>query len=769
MKKGILLFATIVMAVTVHGNNQSPIIPEPVEISLKEGHFTIDEETSVHFNAEVERLASLADYFRNYIKEISGHDLALNKSSSKEIRFELIDHGQLGKEGYQLDVTQEGIAIQANDPQGIFYGMQSLFQTLTPIRTNEALNVPAMEVLDYPRFEWRGMMLDVSRHFFSPEAVKQFIDLMATYKMNKFHWHLVDDPGWRIEIKKYPKLTEVGAWRVDYTDMPWSERPPAQGGDTATYGGYYTQEQIKEIVAYAQERNITIVPEIELPGHSVAALAAYPQYSCTGEPQFVITGGDYPEDVQTAYCPGKEKTFTFLQNILIEVMDLFPSEYIHVGGDEVDKSQWEKCDLCQERIEEEGLDDEDGLQSYMIRRMEKFLSNHGRKLIGWDEILEGGLAPGATVMSWRGESGGIKAARMDHDVVMTPGSPCYFDHYQAGPEGEPLAFGGMNTLKDVYDYDPIPSQLEEEKAKHVLGAQGNVWTEYIPTLSHLEYMILPRMTALSEVVWSPAGKKDWEAYNRRLRSWHFRMYDHKGFNYSEGNSKVIIKPVSEEGRLMVELRTELIDAGIVYTLDGSEPTSESKHYTEPIEIEQSTTLKASTVRNGEVLSPAPAVQEFSIHKAIGREVEYENPVSSYYSADGPNSLTDGVRGTLEVGKFWHGFSGSDMVAEIDLGREHDLNELVLGALQKRKDWIFPPRQVIFEVSDNGDDFREVATVDCPLSPDDKSNQIIDYRANVDVEGARYIRVKAKNFGVCPEGHPGEGEPTWLFVDEIIVK
>jgi len=769
MKKGVLLFATILMAVTVFGNNESPIIPEPVEIKMTDGHFTIDEETSVHFNDDQERLTSLAEFFANYIKEISGYELALNEPSSKEVRFEMIDHDQLGDEGYQLDVNQGRITICANDPKGIFYGMQSLFQTLPSIRTNETLNVPAMEVLDYPRFEWRGMMLDVSRHFFSPEAVKQYIDLMATYKMNKFHWHLVDDPGWRIEIKKYPKLTEVGAWRVDYTDMPWSERPPAEEGDTATYGGYYTQEQIKEIVAYAQERNITIVPEIEMPAHSVAALAAYPQYSCTGEPQFVNTGGDYPENVQTAYCPGKEKTFDFLKDILLEVMELFPSEYIHVGGDEVDKSQWEECDLCQQRIEEEGLKDEDGLQSYMIRRMEEFLSDHGRKLIGWDEILEGGLAPGATVMSWRGESGGIKAARMDHDVVMTPGSPCYFDHYQAGPEGEPLAIGGMNTLKDVYDYEPIPSELEKEKAKYVLGAQANVWTEYIPTLSHLEYMVLPRMTALSEVVWSPAEKRDWEDYNRRLRSWHFRMYDHKGLNYSEGNSKVIIKPVSEDGRLMVELKTELIDAGIVYTLDGSDPTAESKPYTEPFEIEESTTLKASTVRNGEVLSPAPAVQEFSIHKAIGRDVEYEYPVSRYYMADGPNSLTDGVRGTLEVGKFWHGFSGSDMVAEIDLGRKQDVQELVLGALQKRKDWIFPPRHVTFEVSEDGADFQEITTVECPLSQDDKSNQAIDYRTEVNAEDVQYIRVKAKNFGVCPDDHPGAGEPTWLFVDEIIVK
>ncbi|GAO29021.1 beta-hexosaminidase [Geofilum rubicundum JCM 15548] len=455
--------------------------------------FVMDEETSIHFKRSDKDLQELADFFTAYVGNISRYSLSHNSKSGKAVHLEIINNPQLGDEGYEMTVASNLIVIKANNRKGIFWGMQSLFQTLTSVRTNEVLKVPGMRVVDYPRFKWRGMMLDVSRHFFGPDVIKQYIDLMASYKLNVFHWHLVDDGGWRIEIKQYPKLTETGAWRVDRLDKVWSDREPARAGEPATYGGFYTQDQIREIVAYARLRNITIVPEIELPGHSVAALAAYPEYSCSQIPQLVNTGGVYPKNIQSSYCPGNEAVFVFLQNVLLEVMELFPSEFIHIGGDEVDKSWWKKCERCQQRMNAEGLTDEDELQSYMIRRMDDFLVTHNRRLIGWDEILEGGLASGATVMSWRGEAGGVAAAQMGHDVVMTPGSPCYFDHYQAGPEGEPVAIGGMNTLKHVYNYEPVPAELSIDEAKYVLGAQANVWTEFIPTVEHLEYMILPRM------------------------------------------------------------------------------------------------------------------------------------------------------------------------------------------------------------------------------------------------------------------------------------
>lgn len=745
------------------------IIPVPVSMKLTGTSFTIDKNTSLSFDVSNEELRQLAAYFQLTINEISGIKPKNEEKKDNIISFAIVDDNRLGEEGYELVSGPSSVQIRANSGKGIFYGMQSLFQVLPSVRTNAPLLVPGMIIVDYPRFAWRGMHLDVSRHFFSPEMVKRYIDLLALYKMNTFHWHLVDDSGWRIEIKRYPKLTDVGAWRVDRNDKPWGSREPAKEGEAATYGGYYTQEQIKEIVKYAQLRNITIVPEIEMPGHSVAALAAYPELGCSGKPQFVNTGGRYPEGVQSSFCPGKEESFIFLQNVLEEVMALFPSTFIHVGGDEVDKSHWKNCEFCQQRKRAEKLKDENELQSYMIQRMERFLSSKGRRLIGWDEILEGGLAPGATVMSWRGEAGGIAAARMKHDVVMTPGHPCYFDHYQAGPEGEPLSIGGMNTLKNVYDYEPIPKELEKEYHKYVLGAQANIWTEYIQTADHLEYMLLPRLAALAEVVWSPSSIRDWEDFNRRLKGWHFRMYDFKGLRYGKGNTRVEIVPLSKDGRLYVSLKTEVIDGEIVYTLDGSMPSVNAARYHSPIEITTTSRLHASVVKDGAVLGLVPSTQDFTIHKASGSNVTYENPVSSYYMADGPNSITDGVRGTLRVNKYWHGFNGIDVIAIIDMGSEKEIGSLGVGFLQKQVDWIFLPSSVSFEISKDGRNYELVDLVANPLKAGDHGDKVVDYTKQFSKKKARYIKVTAINFGNCPKGHPGEGHPTWLFVDEVIVE
>ncbi|MFY7839024.1 MAG: beta-N-acetylhexosaminidase, partial [Lacibacter sp.] len=512
---------------------QVSIIPQPVELKLNEGNFSIDKNTTVQFNASQAALKPAVDFFLNAVKDISGIALQQNKPAAKKVEFILAAQTAFKPEAYSLTVTPSHIQIKASSYAGIFYGIQSVLQTLPQVRTNAALQVPCMQINDEPRFKWRGMHLDVSRHFFSADVVKQYINLMAMYKMNTFHWHLVDDQGWRIEIKKYPKLTSTGAWRVDQNDKVWGSRPQAKPGEAATYGGYYTQEQVKEIIAYAKTRNVTVVPEIEMPGHVASAIAAYPQLSCTQQPQLPLTGGNY-NNVSSNYCAGNEEVFSFLQDVLTEVIALFPSTYIHIGGDEVDKGPWKKCERCQARMKKEGLKNEEELQSYFIKRMEKFIVSKKRKMIGWDEILEGGLAPEATVMSWRGEAGGIEAAKMHHDVVMTPGSPCYFDHYQAGPEGEPLAIGGFNTVKKVYDYEPIPKELSAEQHKYVLGAQGNVWTEYISTAEHLEYMVLPRMLALAETVWSPVAAKNWNDFSRRLQ-FHFKAFDAKGLHYSPGN------------------------------------------------------------------------------------------------------------------------------------------------------------------------------------------------------------------------------------------
>ena len=532
MIKYSLLFSLLLTALSLSAQSTVDnvnIIPKPVYLKVNHGNFRLDPTTTIVFQQRDRELLSVATFFSNTIYQLAGYRLNSNKTGLKRIRLVVDKTVPIGPEGYLLKVTSSSVVIRASGRAGIFYGVESLLQTLPAIRTNAALDIPCMEIVDYPRFKWRGMHLDVSRHFFGPEVIKEYLDLMASYKMNVFHWHLTDDPGWRIEIRKYPKLTSVGAWRVDQTDRSWNDRRPAKAGEPATYGGYYTQEQIREIVKYAAERNITIVPEIEMPGHSAAAISAYPFLSCTQTPQLPFTGGDYA-GISTNYCAGNDSVYTFLEDVLQEVLELFPSPYIHVGGDEVDKGPWKKCPRCQERIKIMGLRDEEELQSYFMGRIDKFLTARHRKLLGWDEILEGGLASGATVMSWRGEDGGISAAKLGHEVVMTPGTPCYFDHYQAGPEGEPLAIGGFNSVKMVYDYEPVPKALDSTLSHFVLGAQGNVWTEFIPTVDHLEYMVLPRMPALAETLWTPAENKDWDGFKERLGT-HLKRYGQKGYNF----------------------------------------------------------------------------------------------------------------------------------------------------------------------------------------------------------------------------------------------
>ena len=756
------------ISVTSLAQPKISIIPQPVSITQHDGNFTIDHNTSIKFDRDNKELHAAAGFLSSSLKNISGYALPLNSVKGKFITLVIKKTPAVGYEGYLLSVSTSSINITANTKAGIVYGMQSLFQTLPQIHTNAALTVPCMDITDYPRFKWRGMHLDVSRHFFSPAMIKEYIDLLAAYKMNSFHWHLCDDPGWRLEIKKYPLLTKVGAWRAERPGKTWSESEPTQAGEATNYGGYYTQEQVKELVAYAQERNVTIIPEIEMPGHSAAALAAYPNLSCTQQPQRTNTGGVYPPGIQTNYCVGNDSVFIFLEDVLTEVMKLFPSKYIHVGGDEVDKTSWKNCPKCQELKKKLGLKDEDELQSYFIQRIEKFLIAHHRKLIGWDEILEGGLAPEATVMSWRGESGGIKAAQMHHDVVMTPGTPLYFDHYQAGPEGEPAAIGGFNSLKMVYDYDPIPKELTPVEAKYVLGAQANVWTEFIPTVSQLEYMVLPRMLALAETDWTPMSAKNWDSFYQRLQ-YHLKGFGQKGFNYSPGNFTVSIQPISQNGKLSVALLTEIPVAEIHYTVDGNEPNATSPIYQNPIPADSSFTIKAITVENGNVMSARPAEQKFVMHKAVGLNVTYVNQPANSYMAGGPNALTDGVRGTLVAGKNWHGFEGEDLVATIDFKRETMIHQLSLGCLQDYGSWIFMPQFVKFETSADGINFTEAGTVKNTIPVDDRNAAIKDFTVDFPAKNIRYVRVTAKNVGTCPAGHPGVGQPAWLFADEMVAE
>ncbi|MCM4157018.1 beta-N-acetylhexosaminidase [Gramella sp. AN32] len=522
-----------------------PIIPLPAKMEMANGRFLIDENTRIYAAAS---LQSEADFLAEILSTASGASISniTEEDSATHGIYLKIDANIQNEEGYKLDVAYDKIEISGKNPKGVFYGIQSLRMLMPPKSENEAvadLSIPAVVIEDAPRYPYRGMHLDVGRHMFPVEFIKKYINLIALHKMNRFHWHLTEDQGWRIEIKKYPKLTEVGSVRKGtMVEKNWDEN------DGEEYGGFYTQEEVKEIVAYAQSKHIVVIPEIEMPGHALAALAAYPELGNDTGPYEVATKWGVFNQI---YAP-KEETFKFLEDVLTEVMELFPSKYIHIGGDEAPKKEWKESAQAQEVIKREGLKDEHELQSYFIQRIEKFLNKNGRQIIGWDEILEGGLAPNATVMSWRGMDGGIDAAKQGHDVIMTPGSHLYLDHYQADPETEPLAIGGLTTVKKTYSFEPTPEELSEEEAKHILGAQGNVWTEYMKTSDYVEYMVLPRMSALAEVVWTPREKRDWADFKSRLKKLSER-YDTLDYNYA--------KHVFEEDETLVEKDTITSGAG----------------------------------------------------------------------------------------------------------------------------------------------------------------------------------------------------------------
>jgi len=571
------------------------IVPKPVSIEYGNKSLEIDDGVKI-VNKEAE-LDFAGIWLLDRMKDLPQADLLReNRKASVVIRLKLDDQIE-HREGYILKINRH-ITITGRDREGVLHGIQSLLQILYQAQvTKEGFEIPRLTITDYPRFKYRGMHLDVSRHFFQVGFIKKYIDLIAMHKMNVFHWHLTDDQGWRIEIKKYPKLTEVGAWRVDHEDLPWGQRPAQAPGDSVMYGGYYTQDQIREVVAYAAERGITVIPEIEMPGHSAATIAAYPEYSCRGRQISVPPGGRADVNI---LCAGKDETFAFLQDVLTEVMELFPSKYIHIGGDEAWKREWENCPLCQKRIRDEGLADEHELQSYFIRRIDHFLTSKGRTLIGWDEILEGGLAENATVMSWRGEAGGIKAAQLKHDVIMTPVDYCYFDYYQSQDKDlEPLAFNGYVSLEKVYGYEPVPAELSREEAKHILGAQGNVWTEYMPAGEIVEYRVLPRMSALSEVLWSPEEARDQDDFMKRLESFLSWMTN-QNYHFHIPAPQGILKEMIFLDSLKVELTSPWPFARIRYTLDGSEPSLQSPSFEQPFPICEETVLKAGLfLKNGQ--------------------------------------------------------------------------------------------------------------------------------------------------------------------------
>ena len=679
------------------------------------------------------------------------------------ISFNLITDPILGEEGYRLKVEKKGVTIDATNPVGLFYAVQTLFQLLpSQIMSVKkvdgiVLKMPAVKIFDKPRFSYRGMHLDVGRHFMPVEFIKQYIDLLAMFKLNTFHWHLTEDQGWRIEIKKYPKLALISSMR-DETVV--GHAGSSEKFDGIPHGGFYTQDQIKDVVAYASKRFITIIPEIEMPGHSLAVLAAYPQLSCTGGPFKVATSFGVFDDI---FCAANDSTFVFLQDVLDEVMALFPSKYIHIGGDEAPKSRWHVCPKCQSLMKAEGLKDEHELQSYFIKRIEKYVVSKGRKIIGWDEILEGGLAPEATVMSWRGMDGGIAAAKQHHDVVMSANGNLYFDHYQADPATEPLAIGGYLPLRTVYDFEPIPAELSPEEAKHIIGAQGQIWTEYMKTPESVEYMLLPRLLALSEITWTSKENKNWYDFRDRLDS-NLRRLAVMKLPYSQGSTKVEIsaKAVNGGKSLLVTLEAERPNMIVRYNLDGNMVSPGSAVATKAIKIENSSKLYAAAFIDGQLkdkminIIVEPHLAAYTEATIIRTDKPDLKPVSI-------PGIIDGFCGTTESDQgVWNSIQGKENQITIDLKKVISLNNVAIHFMTIKDGIYVMPESIEYQVSQDNKDYTLVAKIKNDLSADYNDTGVKNFTTPLNALKARYVRViiKAESKSIR--------DPR-LMVDEVVVK
>lgn len=745
------------------------IIPRPQQVNVSnDAPFTLSAKTVISLGTNSQDMKRNANMLASYIEQATGIRPAIGKGKSGAAIVLTIDKTIANAEGYKLDADAKQIRIAGASAAGVFYGIQTLRKSL-PLVNGKAskVSIPAVHIADAPRFAYRGTHLDVSRHFVTADSVRQFIDMLALHNINRFHWHLTDDQGWRIEIKKYPLLTQIGSKRaqtvIGHNSGKYDGKP---------YGGFYTQQQIRDIVKYAADRYITIVPEIDLPGHMQAALAAYPDMGCTGGPYEVWQKWGVSDNV---LCAGNDKTLTFIDNVLKEITQLFPSKYIHVGGDECPKTQWQKCPKCQARIKALNLEAKDGhsaeerLQSYIITHASNYLKSLGRNTIGWDEILEGGLAEGATVMSWRGESGGIAAAKQHHDVVMTPNSYLYFDYYQSlDKANEPLAIGGYLPLETVYSYEPMPKELTADEARHIIGVQANIWTEYMPTFKQMQYMALPRLAALSEVQWSQPALKDYNSFTNRLTEFT-HLYDRLGYNYAKHLYNVAIHVDSDnKWREILIHMTTAGNAEIRYTLDGTEPTANSTLYTGAIVLQKSAKIRAAVFRDGKRSSVTS--QDISFNKATACHVELLQPTHKNYTYKGGATLTDGLLGDKGFGTGrWLGFSGNDLEAVIDLKQNTDVSSVSLNTCVDKGSWIFDARNIEVSVSADSKSFTKVASKSLPALEEQTPDNIYTYELTFPQTTTRYVKVTATSEHNIPEWHGGKGKPAFLFVDEISVK
>ena len=776
--KRVLFIVIAILAISSCCQKQTlDVVPYPNEVSMKSGRIDIGGLDFI-YSPDLD-IASKAyiESFADQLSSITGK-LSIVKEGKESQGFVFILDSNLEKEAYTLKVDRKSVKVSASSLNGFVYAIQTLKQMM-PVEiygnteaADKDWSIPCCIINDVPRFSYRGMHMDVSRHFFDMEMVKKYLDIMEIHKLNTLHWHLTDDQGWRIEIKKYPKLTEVGSIRKEtlvghlfesetYDSIPYGE------------GCYFTQEQIKEIIAYAASKGINIIPEIDLPGHMLAALAAYPELGCSGGPYDVWGRWGVADEV---LCAGKEETMIFLENVLAEVAELFPYEYFHIGGDECPKVYWETCPHCQAKIKELGLKDDDKfqaehyLQSYVMKRMTEFLGKKGKKVIGWDEILEGEVAEDAIVMSWRGASGGIQAARMGLDAVMTPNTHFYLDYYQTlDKENEPLAIGGYLPIEKCYSYEPFVEGMTDEEKSHILGVQANLWTEYIATNEHLEYMLLPRLAALSEVQWCQPEVKNWDRFLESADDF-CAIYETAGYNYAKHIFQITGTSAINKDKACVEAMLAIQgNARIHYTLDGSEPTEESPVYDGPIEIHTTCTLKAKSFRDGFVTKTY--TKEFTGHKAMGRPVSIGTEPHSSYVYGAPDNLTDGILSmdTYTSGD-WAGWCDSPFEATVDMKDCGQYSSVTLSTYVFKHDWIFNPTDIRVLTSDDGKTFTEVAYAEIKTIDNiDDGNGRQEYTLTFAPAEARYLKVTASPVTRLPDWHPGKGSAGFLFVDEVIVR
>lgn len=763
-----ILFLVSLFPFLYTGAQTPSIIPEPVSIVTSKGQFQITRTTPLVVPDISD--TSAAGFFNQYLQLYYGFSLPVKKNhKGAAIRFvtrKFIKAPE--KDAYQLSVNGNGIRIEGDTYAGTFYGMQTLIQLL-PLKKTTTLRIASTTIKDYPRFKYRGMMLDVSRHFFPIEFVKKYIDYLALHKINYFHWHLTDDQGWRIEIKKYPLLTQKGAWR----NGTIIGRYPGKGNTGQRYGGYYTHEQIKEVVRYAATRHITVVPEIEMPGHGSAAIAAYPELSCFPQkstysyfPKACAWNGDTTgKQVQQTwgvfddvFCAGKEQTFRFLQDVIDEVVPLFPGPYIHVGGDECPKDNWKNCPDCQQRIRSNGLKDEHELQSYLIQRMEKYINDKGRKLIGWDEILEGGLAPNATVMSWRGEKGGIEAAAQKHPVIMTPTTYVYFDYAQSRNE-DSVTIGGYNSLEKVYGYNPVPSGMPATDTSFVLGAQANLWTEYITNPEKVEYMIFPRMAALSEVLWTPVAKKSMEHFEKKLPV-QLQRYDLWKARYSRAfyQLRQAVRQAPNH-QLYWEISSRSTEPVWINFNNGDS----IRVYKKPQLISKDTRTYAYA---GKGSSQQSISQVFSFNKATAKPVTVTPAPAARYPGDGAFTLVNGIRTDrkMEQPDAWIAYQGTAFAITIDLDKDSVFSEIKLSMLHQPASWIYLPGKLTLSVSNNKSDYTILPEAPL-LTSDDGNDLIVRFASPVK---ARYLQIAVPAGETIPAGAPGAGSKAWVFIQEAAV-